>query len=179
MEQSLSEVGFKPENNISETEATHKVQLASACLVEYAHGQSIALSPHTTYGLIEHPEFVSVPGSASYAYGLMTWQHARIPLLNLEILLNSESYFVNEAPPRYALIVAYQSIANYPISFGAIGLNTLPQTILVGDDEQCSLPDDRKIWQELALSCFQHDGYTIPILDTAKLFSSYHRVELS
>src|ERR1017187_9531839 len=112
MEQGPSEVGIKSENIIPETETTLKIQLASACLVEYAPCQYIALPPHTTYGLIEHPEFVAVPGSSNYAYGLMTWQDARISMLNLEILFNPDLFFADQELPRYALIVAYQSIAN-------------------------------------------------------------------
>jgi hypothetical protein len=178
MEQTLTEVDFILDEIAPEAKLTEKKPQAVARLIEYAQDQKIALPPHTTYGLIEHPVFVAVPGSAKYAYGLMTWQYSRIPLLNLEMLLNDELYIVPTETPRYALIVAYQSHANYPMEFGAIGLNALPKTILVGDEAQCSFPDDRKIWQFLALSCFQLEGQAIPILDSSKLFSSYHRSEI-
>jgi hypothetical protein len=179
MEQTLCAVDFELAEIFPDDEEADNRTRVAARLIEYAQGLRVALPPHTAYGLIEHPEVVAVPGSAAYAHGLMTWQNKRIPLLNLEILLNSNLNYIQTAFPRYALIVAYQSVANFPVAFGAIGLNTLPQTILVGDGAQCSLPDDRKIWQQLALSCFHHEGQSIPILDTAQLFSGSHRMEQS
>src|ERR1035438_7427992 len=83
---------------------------ASARLIEYAPGRKIALPPHTTYGLIENPEVVVVPGAIDYAYGMITWQNVRLPLLNIEMLLHTDMNILQADIPRYALIVAYQSV---------------------------------------------------------------------
>ena len=145
-----------------------------ARLVEYAPGRRIALPPHTIYGLIEQPSFEEVPGTARYGYGLLSWQNKRLPLLNLEVLLHADSADSQGIAPSYALVVAYQCAATEPIQYGAIGLTALPQTVAVGDDAQCELPDDSTLWPQLALSCFQHESRAIPILDTARLFSASH-----
>lgn len=145
-----------------------------ARLVEYASGRYIALPPHTTYALIEQPPVEAVPGAAHYAYGLLTWQDARLPLLDLGALLHVDPGTVLSAVPRYALIVAYQSVARGPLAYGAIGMDSLPQTIAIGDEAQCALPEDSRLWPQLALSCFRHEGEAVPILDTARLFAAYH-----
>ena len=147
---------------------------ATARLVEYANGRYIALPPHTTYALADQPAYDSAPGVAHYAYGLLTWQGTRLPLLDLNALLHGNPSAVQSTPPRYALIVAYQRVARGPLEYGAIGMNSLPQTISIGDEAQCALPGDSRLWPQLALSCFQHDENTVPILDTSLLFSAYH-----
>ena len=147
---------------------------ATARLLEYAHGAFIALPPHTTLEIIEHPVFLVVPGAAYYAYGLMPWQGRHIPLIDFDAVQRAHQSLHRTAAPRYALVVAYQSAPYAPLEHGAIGLAGLPQTIQVKDSEWCDLPIDGDIWPLLALSCFRHDGLTVPILDTARLFGTYH-----
>ncbi len=156
----------------SAAEAAESGPQVAARLIEYARGRYIALPPHTTYALLEHPEVVGVPGAAHYACGLLTWQNMRLPLIDLHALLHADTE--PSIAPRYALIVAYQSAARGPLAYGAIGLAALPQTIAIGDEAQCALPGDSKLWPLLALSCFQHEGQAVPILDTARLFAAHH-----
>ncbi len=146
----------------------------AARMVEYANGRHIALPPHTTYALIAQPTFEAVPGGAHYAYGLLTWQDTRLPLLDLNALLHGDPSTGLSTAPRYALIVAYQSAARGPLAYGAIGMDSLPQTIAIGDEAQCELPGDSRLWPELAVSCFQHEGEAVPILDTSRLFAAFH-----
>lgn len=146
---------------------------AVARLVVYAPGRQIALAPHTTYALLENPAAVAVPGAARHAYGLLTWQDTRLPLIDLNVLLHPDAG-TPTATPRYALIVAYQREAHGPLAYGAIGLSELPQTVLIGDESQCALPDDSRLWPLLALSCFEHQGQAIPIVDTARVFAAQY-----
>jgi hypothetical protein len=145
-----------------------------ARLIEYAPGRRIALPPHTTYALIDHPAVETVPGAAGYAYGLTMWQGNRLALLDLNVLFHGDAGAVLSAAPRYALIIAYQSVARGPLAYGAIAMNALPQTIAVGDEAHCALPGDSKLWPQLALSCFQHEGQAVPIIDTSRLFGAWH-----
>ncbi len=149
-----------------------------ARLIKYEHERHIALPPHTTYALIEHPEVRKVPGAAHYAHGMLNWEGMLLPLIDLDILLHSGSIAARQAPPRYALIVAYQRIAPGPLEYGAIGLAELPLTIAVGDEAQCELPKDSALWPRLALSCFRHEGSSVPIIDTSRLFGSCHRMQV-
>ncbi len=141
-----------------------------ARLVEFRQGRHIALAPHTTYALIENPEFIGVPGAAAYAYGLLTWRGTRLPLIDLGAALSGESA---RGAPRYGLIVAYQPAARAPLAYGALALAELPRTIAVGDADQCGLPADSHLWSRLAVSCIQYEGQPVPIVDPACIFSSY------
>jgi len=146
---------------------------AAARLVEYAPGRKIALPPHTTHSLIEHPAVVIVPGAARYGYGLLAWQNMWLPLLDIHALL-ADTGVERSAAPTYALVLAYQRAARQPLEYGAIALTGLPQSIFVRDDAQCGLPTDSTLWPVLALSCFLHEGQATPILDTAQVFAAYH-----
>jgi hypothetical protein len=154
----------------------HKASAARAAarLLEYARGAYIALPPHTTLEIIEHPVFLAVPGAAYYAYGLLPWQGRHIPMIDFDAVQRAHQSPHRIAAPRYALVVAYQSVPYAPLEHGAIGLAGLPQTIHVEDSEWCDLPTDGDMWPLLALSCFRHEGRAVPILDTARLFSTYH-----
>lgn len=147
---------------------------ALARLIEYAPGRRVALPPHTTIELLENPAVLPVPGAAYYACGLLAWQGRLLPLLDLQALLRAHLGANRTAAPRYALVLAYQRGPRQPVEHGAISLAVLPQTVAVGDEASCELPADSDLWQLLALSCFQHEGDAVPILDTAKLFGAYH-----
>ncbi len=154
--------------------ATDPNQTVTARLIAYRPGRHIALPPHTTHALITDPAVVGVPGAAHYAYGLMTWQGARLPLLDLEALVHPAAAAGLPAAPRYALVLAYQAVPRGPVAFGAIGVSELPQTIAVGDEAQCELPSDSDLWPRISLSCFRYQGQAVPILDTARLFADGH-----
>lgn len=146
-----------------------------ARLIEYAHGRRVALPPHTTLEVVEHPVAVPVPGAAYYAWGLLPWQGQRLPLIDLDAVLRAYPGEQHAKAPRYALVVAYQRAAGHEIEHGAIGLASLPLAVEVHDRNSCDLPDGSDLWPAIALSCFEFEGSAVPIIDTAKLFSAYHR----
>ena len=147
---------------------------ASARLLEYCHGSCIALPVHTTLELLENPVYLAVPGAAYYAYGLMSWQGRQIPLIDFDALQRAHQSPHRSAAPRYALVVAYQSVPYQPLEYGAISLSGLPQTVDVQDSDWCELPTDSDIWPWLSISCFRHAGSAVPVVDTARLFAAHH-----
>ncbi len=147
---------------------------AVARLIPYALDSYLALPPHTTLEIVEHPVIVAVPGAVYYAYGLLVWQNHTIPVINVDTLLRAYQDTPQVTTPRYALVVAYQRAPNRPLEYGALGLAALPETIEVGDEAWCDLPVSSDLWPLLALSCLRHDHHSVPILDTAKLFASFH-----
>ena len=50
---------------------------------------------------------------------------------------------------------------------------SLPQTLQVGNDTQCALPTDSDLWPLISISCFEHQGMHVPIIDTSRLFNSH------
>jgi chemotaxis signal transduction protein len=145
-----------------------------ARLLQYSRGRHIALPPHTTIELIENPQVLPVPGSAYYGHGLMAWQGQHSAMIELEVLLRAIPGGHALRAPRYALVVAYQRAAGLPIEHGAIALAQLPESVTVSDAAACALPGNSDLWPVIALSCFQHEGQPVPVVDTSKLFGAYH-----
>jgi chemotaxis signal transduction protein len=143
---------------------------ALARLAEYAPDRWIALPPHVTLELVEHPQPVPVPGAAAHACGLLAWQGRQLPMLDLGVLLHGGGAARDEAL-RYALVVAFQSAPGMPVEHGALRVLELPRTMQVGDDAACELPTDSPLWPQLAASCFECEGRVVPIVDTARLFA--------
>ena len=145
-----------------------------ARLIEYARGRMVALPPHTTLEIVENPQAVPIPGAAYYGYGLLSWQGRRLPMLDLDAMLRAYPQAQRTKAPRYALVVAYQRAPGQPVEHGAIGLADLPQNAMVRDEACCELPNDSDMWPHISLSCFRFEGRPVPIVDTARLFGSYH-----
>ena len=173
MQQPAVMSGFLSHRSHSEAVATLAPR-ATARLLEYAPGYYVALPTHTTLELIEHPAIIAVPGAAYYGCGLLAWQGCHLPVINVDTLLRAYQETPALGPPRYALVVAYQRAPGNPLEHGALALTALPETVEVGDDAWCALPADSDIWPLLSLSCVQHARLAVPILDTARLFRSYH-----
>jgi CheW-like domain len=149
------------------------VATASARLIEYEHGRFIALPVHATLEVIERPTVVPVPGSAYYGAGVTKWQGRWLPVLDLSVLLRAyRKEFAT--PPRYLLVVAYQTAPRQPLRHGVLALPVLPLTVEVADSALCELPGDCDLWPLLALSCFKHEGKPVPVIDAARLFERYH-----
>jgi hypothetical protein len=166
----ISARGLLPEDPA----ASHTTGAATpAQLLEYAHGRHVALPQHATLEVLEQPQIVPVPGSAYYSVGLAKWQNRWLPVIDLHVLLQAyrKQY---AAPTRYLLVVAYPTAPRTPLQHGVIALPMLPAVITVFDDTLCPLPTDSDLWPHLALSCFEHQGRPVPILDTGRLFGSYH-----
>ena len=145
----------------------------AARLLEYRRGCFVALPPHTTLELIEHPLLVAVPGAPGHCRGLIAWQDRQLPLLDLHTLL--QAYADDGAPPpAHVLVVAFQRAPRLPLEYGALCAPLLVEMIEVADSQQCALPNDSDLWPSISLSCFSHKGRSVPVLDTARLFAQPH-----
>jgi hypothetical protein len=149
--------------------------MSVARLVEYGSGHRVALPPHTTLEVVEHPVAVHLPGAAYYGWGLLSWQGQWLPMIDLDAVLRAYPGEQHAKAPRYALVVAFQRGAGHEIEHGAIGLASLPPAVEVYDRNSCDLPQGSDLWPTIALSCFEFEGAAVPIIDTAKLFGGYHR----
>lgn len=142
---------------------------APARLLEYRPGRFVAFAPHTTVALVDDPAVVPVPGAPYYCIGLMPWQDRQVPLLDLNVLLRA--YPTGEAAPvGHVLVLAYQCAPNRPLDYGAVCARSLVQLVEVSDEQACELPNDSDLWPWIAMSCFEHQGRPVPVIDTARLF---------
>lgn len=142
-----------------------------ARLVEFSPGRLVAFPPHTTLEIVENPQAVAVPGMSAHGFGLLAWQGDWIALIDLETLVgNPDLGLSSRKSPRYALVLAYQRRPGSPVEHGAIGMNALPESVTVRDKATCELANDSDAWPLIAISCFRHEGKTVPIVDTGRLF---------
>lgn len=142
---------------------------AAARLLEYRRGACVAFAAHTTIALIDSPAVVPVPGAPYYCVGLIEWQQRQLPLIDLHTLLRA--YPDGEPPPTgHALVLAYQAAPGQPLEYGAVCARSLVQMIEVADSQACELPADSDLWPWIAISCFEHEGRPVPVIDTARLF---------
>lgn len=142
---------------------------AAARLLEYKRGSFVAFPAHATIGLIDNPVVVPVPGAPFYCLGLMPWQGRQLPLLDLNTLLRA--YPDAEAPPAgHVLVLAYQAAPGEALQYGAVCAPWLVRMVEVADSQSCELPGDSDLWPWISLSCFEHEGHAVPILDTGRVF---------
>ena len=147
--------------------------LVPAQLLPYQRDRHIALPVHTTIELLDQFHVVAVPGAAYYCNGLTKWQGQWLPVLDLHAQLHA--YRMEHAPKtRYLLVVAYQMAPREPLCHGALALPFVPTMVKVRDAQSCALPEDSDLWPLIALSCFEHEGRPVPVVDTGRLFAGYH-----
>ena len=145
---------------------------APARLIEFERGRHIALPVQATLEVIDEPKILPVPGAAYYGAGITKWQGRWLPVLDLHVLLNAfRKEFI--APTRYLLVLAYQSAPRQPLRHGVLALPSLPLTVEIDDNAACALPTDSDLWPLIALSCFEHEGKAVPVVDPARLFERY------
>jgi chemotaxis signal transduction protein len=141
----------------------------AARLLEYRPGGFVAFPAHTTIALVDSPPVVVVPGAPYYCLGLMAWEGRQLPLLDLDTLLRA--YPAGEPSTGHVLVLAYQSAPGRALDYGAVCARSLVRMIEVADSQACELPRDSDLWPWIAMSCFEHEGRAVPVLDTARLFA--------
>jgi len=161
IERSLAEDGVAPRSDF-----------ALACLLDYAHGASVALPIHSGVELIEQPRIASVPGVPDCCLGLIPWQGRQLPLIDLHRYLNQLTPDRDRAPVSgHVLVVAYQTDAGKPIEYGALCAPFLVRMVEVTNKQQCAPEPGDTIMFSLAISYFLHQGRATPIIEPARLFS--------
>lgn len=144
---------------------------APARLLEYRWGSFVAFPAHTTIALIDSPAVVEVPGAPYDCLGLIEWQGRRLPLLDLDALLRA--YPDADTPSAgHVLVLAWQEAPGRPLQYGAVCARLLVRMIDVGDSQRCELPRDSDLWPWISLSCFEHEGHVVPVIDTRRLFAA-------
>jgi hypothetical protein len=144
---------------------------APARLLEYRWGSFVAFPAHTTIALLDNPAVAEVPGAPYYCLGLIEWQGRRLPLLDLNALLRAYPE-PDTAPAGHVLVLAWQEAPGRPLEYGAVCARLLVRMIDVGDSQRCELPRDSDLWPWISLSCFEHEGHVVPIIDTRRLFEA-------
>ncbi len=68
-------------------------------------------------------------------------------------------------------ITAFSTCATGEYRRAALMLSAIPRRIFVTDEQACDLPADLARWRPIALSCIEHDGRPVPVVNLAHAFS--------
>lgn len=150
--------------------AASAAQTALACVLEYAAGAQLALPIHAGVELVEQPRVVPVPGMPHFCVGLLAWQGRQLPLIDFQAYLRAPGTSPSARASSHVLVVAYQSAHGQPIEYGALCAPFLIRMVEVGDGQQCPLPAAPACWTDIAISCFEHQGQAVPVLDPVRIF---------
>ncbi len=141
-----------------------------AWLLDFGNGLQAAVAYHAMWQVLFYPKLFNVPCTPQYCSEVLIFQKRILPVFNMAtLLLDKHKPFI--ATGNFVGVAVYQTDPNEPVNYGCLYLSKLPQRIEVSDDDACDLPEDKKYWEPLTLSCFLRDGVAIPIIDFAYLFS--------
>jgi chemotaxis signal transduction protein len=141
-----------------------------AWLLDFGHGWQAAVGLHEMWQVLIAPELFTVPCAPAYCREVLIFQKLILPVIDFPSLLENQK--ITHTHQEVVGIAVYQQSFDDPIHYAGLRLATMPQSIHVADEQACDLPSSQqKLWEGLAISCFNHDGIAIPILNLAYLFS--------
>lgn len=143
---------------------------ANAWLLNFGDSCRAAVGTRELLHLVDAPETFVVPCAPDYCNRVVLWQERLLPVMDMAARLGAAS---SHAP--FLAVVAYQKARGEYPQFAALMLATPPQQLQVSDEQACPLPVQGNAWQELTISCFEHQGEPIPVLNLNLLFGGAPR----
>ena len=119
--------------------------------------------------LTEKPRLFEIPRSPRYARRVFIWQDRIVPLLDILHRVEGESM---DGDTGTVGIVRYHPAGDEPALLGAVRLAGIPRRAQVSNEQACALPAQAKPWRPFAISCFEHHGGPVPVLDLPRLFAA-------
>ena len=139
----------------------------NAWLLDFGGSCQAAVGLRELLHLVDTPASFAVPCTPAYCRRVVLWQERLLPVMDIAVRLGSAS----PAAPFLA-VVGYQRQRGEHPQFGALPLASPPRQLAVTDDQACRLPEENGAWRELAISCFEHQGVPIPVLNLNRIFGS-------
>jgi hypothetical protein len=143
------------------------VSRLNAWLLDFGGACQAAVGTRELLHLVDAPVTFAVPRTPGYCRRVVLWQERLLPVMDIAARLGTPP-----CPAPYLAVIGYQrQRGEYP-QFGALMLSTPPRQLAVGDEQACRLPDESSAWRELSISCFEHQGVPVPVLDLCRIFGS-------
>ena len=139
----------------------------NAWVLDFGLSYKVAVGGRELLHLIDVPVTFVVPYTPAFCHKVVSWQGRLLPVMELACRFGGE---VKEA--QFIAVIGYQNKRGEQPQFGAIALTAPPKQISVSDDQACGLPDSRQGLSAWTISCFEHQGDTVPVLNLNKLFNS-------
>ena len=143
---------------------------ANAWMLDFGGSLRAAVGARELLHLVDAPATFAVPCTPEYCHHVVLWQERLLPVMDIAVRLG--------AAPRTApflAVVGYQRQRNEYPEFGALMLASPPRQLAVSDEQACRLTDEGSSWRELAISCFEHQGAPVPVLNLNRIFGSAPR----
>jgi chemotaxis signal transduction protein len=139
----------------------------NAWLLDFGGACKAAVGTRELLHLVDAPATFAVPCTPEYCRSIVLWQERLLPVMDIAARLGARPL----AAPFLAVIGYQQQRGEYP-QFGAFMLSSPPRQLAVSDEQACRLPDENSTWRELALSCFEHQGLPVPVLNLRRIFGN-------
>lgn len=142
----------------------------NAWLLDFGRSCRAAVGTRELLHLVDAPVTYEVPCTPAYCRNVVLWQERLLPVMDIASRLGAESV----GTPFLAVVGYQQQRGEYP-QFGALILSTPPKQLTVTDGQACQLSGENSEWQDLSISCFEHEGLPLPILNLSHIFSNLPR----
>jgi chemotaxis signal transduction protein len=139
----------------------------NAWLLDFGDACRAAVGARELLHLVDAPATFAVPCTPGYCRRVVLWQERLLPVMDIATRVGAQP----GKAPFLAVIGYQQQRGEYP-QFGALMLSSPPRQLAVSDEQTCRLPEENSAWQELAISCFEHQGAPVPVLNLCRIFSS-------
>ncbi|MEK7991899.1 MAG: hypothetical protein VSS52_012890 [Thiotrichaceae bacterium] len=156
-------------------EVEQEQEATRAWLLDFGQGLRAAVGAHEMSHILMEADIFNIPRCPIYCNEVIVWENEILPILDVGALLTGRQI----ERDNDLLGVAVYQLTDIHITYVAMHLVDLPQSIYVMDDSGCPLPDYQEVWKPFAISCFKHEETTIPVIDLAFLFSGNHVTPLS
>jgi len=122
------------------------------------------------YLLADLPKFITIPNTPTYCCKVFVWQKEIVPVIDIAQLVLGQN--ITRAENEELIVLAtFQANPTASLQRGAILLSAIPSKIYIQDQQVCELPPPKTLWQQLALSCFNHpEKGPVPILSLERIF---------
>jgi hypothetical protein len=142
---------------------------AQAWLLQLSHQQVAAVGLHELVEVLSRPKLYHVPMAGARSHQVLVWRDEILPVVDFGADAGSEPDDVLFGAAVTAIAV-YQTVPGEPLRHGALQLSAMPKTVTVDDDMACALPDSRSSISDLAISCFFHESFAVPVIDLTRVF---------
>ena len=144
----------------------------NAWLLDFGGSCQAAVGLRELLHLVDTPASFAVPCTPAYCRRVVLWQERLLPVMDIAARLGGAS-----PANSFIGVVGYQRQRGEHPQFGALALASPPRQLAVTDDQACRLPEENSAWRELAISCFEHQGVPVPVLNLNRIFGSTKKLQ--
>lgn len=149
------------------TEIKRGLSRNNAWLLDFGRAGCAAVGTLVLLELIDQPKTFVLPDTPQYCRRVVFWKDQLLAVMDMNVRLGGLP-----EPPKLLAVAGYQSSSGGETRFGALMLASTPVAVSVGNSQACALSELSSVWQPLAISCFEHEGVPVPVLNLGRIFAS-------